>query len=421
MGSEETAAARAAISQFLRSFASAPMPERGLSTDDTLAELARRKGLDPDFHSPKLLALMYPTGRVEHERLLEGAHQLYLWGNALNFPKFPQIVQLEREVVSMAGDLLHAPAEAGGTVTSGGTESILLSMLVNRGRAYARGVERPQILAPFSAHAAYAKAAEYFCMEYVSYPCGADYRADVSEAKKRMSERTAVLVASAMSYSHSVIDPITELAALAAERGIGCHVDGCVGGFVLPFLERLGYDIPPWDFRVPGVTEISLDLHKYGYSSKGSSIILHRDPDWIDHQFFLYDDWPGPLYGTPAMPGARPATGIAAGWSVLKHLGVEGYTQLTRETMEAADLVRHGIADIPELYVVGEPVGPMFAIASDVVDINRVGDLLMERGWHFDRNIVPPSVHVMFSPAHRNVAGELVSDLRDAVARVAGD
>ncbi len=418
MGSRAITEARALLAEFLSSFERVPFPRRGTSADHTLAELARRKGIDPDFHSSKMLALMYPTGREEHERVLKGAHELYLWGNALNFPKFPQLVQLESEVLSMVGDLLHAPPGAGGTVTSGGTESILLSMLVNRERAAARGVDRPEILAPYSAHAAYAKAAKYFGMEYVTYPYGDDYRADVTEAKPLLNDRTAVVVASAMSFSHSVIDPITELAGLAADRGIGCHVDACVGGFVLPFLERLGYDIEPWDFRVPGVTEISLDLHKYGYSTKGSSIIVHRDPDWVEHQFFLFDGWSGPLYGTPAMPGARSATGIATGWAVLTHLGIDGYTQLTRETMEAADAVRRGIDEIPEVHIVGDPVGPMFAIGSDSLDINQVGDLLEGRGWHFDRNSDPPSLHVMFSPAHRNVAADLVQDLTEVVAEV---
>lgn len=420
MGSDEIREARNLLTEFLNSFEPVPFPERGTSADDTLAELARRKGIDPDFHSPKMLALMYPTGREEHERVLKGAHALYLWGNALNFPKFPQIVQLEKEVVSMVGDLLHMPPDGGGSVTSGGTESILMSMLVNRERAASRGVDRPEILAPYSAHAAYAKAAKYFGMEYVTYPCRDDYRADVREARRLVNDRTAVVVASAMSFSHSIIDPITELAAIAADSGIGCHVDACVGGFVLPFLERLGYDVEPWDFRVPGVTEISLDLHKYGYSTKGSSIILHRDPDWVEHQFFLFDGWSGPMYGTPAMPGARSATGIAAGWAVLTHLGIDGYTQLTREIMEVAHIVRRGIDAIPDLHIVGDPVGPMYAIASDTLDISRVGDLLEERGWHFDRNSEPPSLHVMFSPAHMEIADQLVHDLEEVVADVAG-
>jgi glutamate/tyrosine decarboxylase-like PLP-dependent enzyme len=418
MGSKEITEARAMLREVLGSFEPVAIPEQGLSADEALAELSRRKGIDPDFHSPKLLALMYPTGREDHERLLIGAHELYLWGNALNFPKFPQILQLEHEVISMVGGLLHMPAEGGGTVTSGGTESILMSMLVNRERAYARGIERPQIVAPYSAHAAYAKAAKYFGMEYLTYPYGEDFRADLSEAAKLLSDRTAVLIASAMSFSHSVIDPITELGAMAADRGIGCHVDACVGGFVLPFLERLGYDVAPWDFRVPGVTEISIDLHKYGYSTKGASIIVHRDSDWIEHQFFLFDGWSAALYGTPAMPGARPATGIATGWAVLKHLGIDGYTQLTREIMEVTDIVRRGVESIPELHIVGDPVGPMFAIGSEEIDVNRVGDVLVERGWHFDTNTDPPSLHVMFSPAHLGIADELVADLREAASAV---
>jgi sphinganine-1-phosphate aldolase len=381
----------------------AQMPQHGSSADAVLAELKRRQANDPDFHSNRLFGLVYQTERPELEDVVRQAHELYLWGNALNILRFPNLTQLELEVVAMVGDMLHLAQGGGGTLTSGGTESILMSMLVNRERAKARGAAKPQILAPYSAHPAYAKAARLLEMEYITFPLDADYRADVA--------------ANAMSFPHSSVDPIAELAALAAEQGIGCHVDACIGGFVLPFLERLGYTIPPWDFRVPGVTEISADVHKYGYASKGSSVILHRDPDWVGHQFFMFSDWPAGLYGTPAIAGARPATTMAAAWAVMQYLGVDGYTDLVRQAMDTTTRIQQGIKELPDLYIVGQPVGTTFAFGSHTLDIDLVGDALGAEGWHLDRNAEPPSLHMVISPGHRLVADQFIADLHHAVTQ----
>ena len=213
------------------------------------------------------------------------------------------------------------------------------------------------------------------------------------------------------------VDPIPELAALAAEHNIGCHVDACIGGFVLPFLERLGYKLPPWDFRVPGVTEISADVHKYGYANKGSSVILHRDSDWVGHQFFMFSDWPSGLYGTPAVPGARPATSMATAWAVMQHLGIDGYTELVRQAMDTTLKIQQSIQAMPELYIVGRSVGTTFAFGAHALDIHRVGDWLSDKGWHLDRNVEPPSLHMMVSPGHRLVADQFIADLQQAVAQ----
>lgn len=394
----------------------ATLPAEGSRAKDVLAELAARQAQDPDFHSNHLFGLVYPTANPELERLVAQANAMFLWGNALNILKFPNLTRLEFEVVSMVGNLLHLPS-GGGSMTSGGTESILMSMLVNRERAKQRGVTRPQILAPYSAHPAYAKAAKLLEMEYVTFALDPDYRADVSSARASLNDQTAVIVANAMSFPYSSLDPVPELATLAGEHGIGCHVDACIGGFVLPFMERLGYEVPPWDFRVPGVTEISADVHKYGYANKGSSVILHRDADWVEHQFFIYSDWPSGLYGTPAVPGARPAASIATAWAILKYLGVAGYTELIREALETTMQIRESIQANPALYLVGKPVGTTFAFGSSVVDIHRVGDALSAQGWHLDRNAEPPSLHMMVSPGHRRVADQFIADLQAAVAQ----
>ena len=391
------------------------MNDAGRPVQDILDELDHRQALEPSVHGGRLFGLVYPTGRADLEAVITEATTRYLFGNALNPFKFTELAALEREVIDAVASLLHTSADGGGTMTSGGTESILMSMLVSRERARARGIERPEILAPASAHPAYAKAAHYFGMELVHFGLDAGYRADVRAAESLLTPATAVIVGSAFNYPYGTMDPIPELAALAAAHGIGCHVDACIGAFVLPFLERLGYDVPPWDFRVEGVTEISADVHKYGYCPKGASVVLHRDPDWFGHQVFLFDGWPSGLYGSPAMAGARPAAPIAAAWAAIQYLGADGYTELMRGLMETTATVRAGIESIAELDVVGDPIGPVLAFTSDLVDLYAVADVMDDRGWNLNRNTDPRGLHLMLSPAHAAVADELLTDLRWAV------
>src|SRR6476659_7731551 len=309
------------------------LPDRGTPAPDLLAEIDRRRAREPDVHGARLFGLVYPTGNHELEELLADVNRRYLFGNALNPFKFPEVARFEGEVVAITGGLVHLPAGGGGSMTSGGTESILMSMLVNRERALARGVARPQIVVPESAHPAYNKAAHYFGMDVVRTPIDASFRADVAAMRDAAGPDTAVVVASAFNYPYGVMDPVADIAAIAAERGVGCHVDACIGGFVLPFMEALGRDVPPWDFRVEGVTEMSADVHKYGYCPKGASVILHRDDDWFGHQVFLYDDWGSGLYGSPGIAGARPAAPIATAWAALTYLGEQGYVDIMRDLM----------------------------------------------------------------------------------------
>jgi glutamate/tyrosine decarboxylase-like PLP-dependent enzyme len=394
------------------------MSQRGRSVDDVLDDLAARQAREPDPHGARLFGLVYPTHRAELERLAEEVTRRYLFGNALNPFRYPELAQLEREVVAMTSALVHRDdATGGGTMTSGGTESILMSMLVNRERARARGVERPQILAARTAHPAYAKAAHYFDMELVRMPVDDRWRADPEAAAALVTDRTAVIVASAFTYPHGVMDPVTELAAIAASHGVGCHVDACIGAFVLPFLERLGHDVPPWDFRVAGVTEMSADVHKYGYCPKGASVVLHRDDDWFAHQVFLFEDWPSGLYGSPGVAGARPAAPVAAAWAVMTHLGIDGYLELARILVDTTATVRAAVAELADVEVVGYPVGPVLALESSTVDLYAVADVLDDRGWYVNRNVEPHGLHMMLSPAHADVVDQLVADLRDAVGR----
>ncbi|HUV09805.1 MAG TPA: aminotransferase class V-fold PLP-dependent enzyme [Acidimicrobiia bacterium] len=381
-----------------------------------LADLDARQAREPDVHGSRLFGLVYPTGRDDLEQLMLEAHRRYLFGNALNPFKFPELAALESDVVEHVGALLNVPSGGGGAMTSGGTESILMSMLVNRERAKERGIDHPTIVAPVSAHPAYAKAAHYFGLDVVRVPLDDHFRADVRAAADLVGPDTAVVIASAFSYPYGVMDPVADLAAIAAEHGAGCHVDACVGGFVLPFLERLGHAVPPWDFRVEGVTEISADIHKYGYVPKGASVVLHRDDDWFGHQAFVYDQWPSGLYGSAAMAGARPAAPIATAWAVLTHLGIDGYTEIMRGLMETVAKVRTAVDVMPDVAIVGEPIGPVLAFRSDTIDLYAVGDVMDAKGWNLNRNVDPPGLHLMLSPVHAEAVDALLADLADAVA-----
>jgi len=392
-----------------------PFPEHGLARDALIDEMRHRKEGDADWRSGRTWSLVYKTGDDEVTGVLEEAAALYLYENALNPAAFPSLRRFEREVVGWTADLLHAPDGAGGSMSSGGTESIFLAVQVARDRARAeRGVTEPQVVVPLTAHPAFDKAAHYLDVELVKAPVRDDLRADPSAVHDLVGDRTVLVVGSAPCYPYGVVDPIPELAALAADRGIPCHVDACLGGWVLPFWERLGEPVPPWDFRVEGVTSISADTHKYGYALKGASTIVHREKAALRHQMFLVDDWVGGIYGSLTAAGTRPAAPIAAAWAVIRHLGLDGYLRLTQVVRDAARALRGGIDALEGLAVLGDPDASTFAFGSDLHDISAVGDAMDDKGWHLDRQ--PDSLHMIVMPGHAAVVAEFLADLADAVA-----
>jgi glutamate/tyrosine decarboxylase-like PLP-dependent enzyme len=396
------------------------LPKQGIPEQELFARMRERKGQDADWEAGRTFSLVYPAG-PEVDRILEQANRLYLFENALNPFKFPSLRQMETEVVEMTAGLLHGP-DAGGAMTSGGTESILMAMLSARERARAeRGVERPNMVVPYTAHPAFAKACHYFEIEQRPVPIDDDYRARVDAAADLIDDQTCVVVGSAPNYPFGVVDPIPELAALALARGISFHTDACLGGFMLPFWEKLGEPVPPFDFRVPGVTTISSDVHKYGYCTKGASCVLHRDHEHVrKYQLFLYDRWPGGTYGSFAMAGARPAAPIAAAWAILNGLGEQGYLALARVVIDTTQKIRAGIDAIPGLRTNGEPAMSVMSFSADgrdAPDVMAVGDVMDDRGWHLDRQRDPDALHMMLSPIHAQVADALLGDLREAAAK----
>jgi sphinganine-1-phosphate aldolase len=390
------------------------LPKEGLPSDEVFERIDKMKADDADWEGGRTWSLIYPAGK-DVDDVLRKANELYVFENALNPFRFPSLRHMEEDVVAMTTDLLNGDADSSGTMTSGGTESILMGVKTARDRAQVeRGITAPEMIAPISAHPAFAKAAKYLGVKLQQAPLREDLRVNVPAVGERINSNTVLIVGSAPNYPHGVIDPIEELAALALQHGISFHTDACVGGFILPFLERLGHPVPPFDFRVPGVTTISADVHKYGYCTKGASVIAHRNRATLDHQIFLYDQWPGGLYGSPAMAGARPAAPIAAAWAVMNYLGESGYLRLAKVVLETTQRLRAGIEAIDALHVWGNPDATLVAFGSHTIDIAAVGDVMDDRGWHLDRQENPAALHMMVTPNHAKIVEQFLSDLADA-------
>jgi glutamate/tyrosine decarboxylase-like PLP-dependent enzyme len=302
-------------------------------------------------------------------------------------------------------------------MTSGGSESILLAVKTYRDRARRLHpeIKRPEMVLPVTAHAAFLKAGSYFGVEPVLAQLTGDLRVDLSAVRTAIGPNTILLVGSAPNYPHGIIDPIEEIGEIALRNDLGFHVDACLGGFLLPWVEQLGYPVPPFDFRVPGVTSMSADVHKYGFAAKGASTILYRDAALRRYQFHVSTGWPGGIYASPSMAGTRPGGPIAAAWAALKRIGRDGYLELARGVMDTSRRLINGINAVPGVQVLGNPPASVFAFASEEVNIYAVGDLLDERGWHMDRQIKPPSLHLMITPVHAGIEGRFLEDLAAAV------
>jgi glutamate/tyrosine decarboxylase-like PLP-dependent enzyme len=396
------------------------LPKRGSPLEDVIARLRQMQLRDGDYHNARTWSLIYNAG-PDVDAVLQAAASEVLLENALNPAVFPSLKEMQRDIVSMSAHLLNGGDDAGGAMTSGGTESIFMAVKTARDRMRAeKGITNGCIVVPKTAHPAFAKAAHYLDLEFVQMPLGEDLRTRAADLKPLLTDNTVLCVGSAPAYPFGMMDPIVEMAEVASSGGVPFHVDACLGGFLLPFLERLGYEIPPWDFRVAGVTSISADVHKYGYAVKGASVILHRPRSNMRYQVFQFDDWPGGIYGTQAFLGTKPATPIGAAWSVMQYLGEEGYLRLARDVMDATRRLTDGVAAIDGVHVWGEPDMSVVALGSREHDVYAIGDVLEARGWHFDRQDHPPALHLMASPRHKLVVDEFLSDLGDAVSTASG-
>ncbi|MCL7453358.1 MAG: aspartate aminotransferase family protein [Anaerolineae bacterium] len=392
------------------------LPQTRTPAAAVLSRMEQLRDRDARWQEGKTWSLVYDAGD-ELTEFLKEAYTLFFSENGLSPMAFPSLKRFEAEVVSMTASILGGSEATAGNMTSGGTESILMAVKTAREwvRSQDPGNDTPEMVLPITAHPAFEKAAHYFSVRPVHVPVGSDYRADVEAVRQAITPRTILLVGSAPSYPQGVVDPIVELAGVARERGLLCHVDACVGGFMLPFVRRLGYPVPDFDLGVPGVTSLSVDLHKYGYAAKGASVILYHSRELRRHQFFAYTDWPGGIYASPTVAGSRPGGAIAAAWAVMNHLGLEGYLELAGRVMETVTTLRQGIAAIDGVHVLGDPAMSILALGSDRHNVYEIGDELALRGWYLDRQHLPPSLHLTVTPAHAAVAGQFLADLAAAV------
>lgn len=397
------------------------IPSTGMDRTTLLHELQAAREHDTVWQAGKAFCLVYHPGE-ERAALIQEAYNTFFAENALNPSAFPSLRRFEAEVVAMVAGLLNGDEEVEGTMSSGGTESILLAVKTAREWAHVHRphVAVPEVIVPSSVHPAFHKAFHYFGVKGVIVPVGADYRADVNTIRAAINENTVLLVGSAPSYPHGVIDPIRDLSDLALAHGLLLHVDACVGGMLLPFVRRLGHAVADFDFSLPGVTSMSTDLHKFGYAAKGASVILYRNAALRKHQFYVYADWSGGIYGSTTMLGTRPGGAIAAAWAALKSIGMNGYMEMARRTMKATEKVLAGIAAIPELKVIGDPDMSIVAFGSDQLNIHVLGDELHMMGWHFDRQQMPDSLHLTISQVHLDVADAFLADLQRAVDKLVG-
>ncbi len=399
----------------------AVLPAQGKPRTEILAEIRELEQREASRWRDGYVSGAVYHGDPEHIAFLNETYAITSQTNPLHSDLWPSIAKYEAEIVSMAANMLGAQRATGaqvcGAVSSGGTESIMLAMRSYRDWAReTKGITSPELVVPTTAHAAFDKSAQYFGIKLVKVPVGPDCKADVGATRKAINRHTVCVVGSAISFPHGVIDPIRELSELARERGIGFHTDACLGGFILPWAEKLGYDIPDFDFRLPGVTSMSVDTHKYGYAAKGTSVVLYRNYDLRHYQYYKVADWPGGLYFSPTFAGSRPGALSAVCWAAMMSMGERGYIDATRRILETGATIREGIRAIPELHVLGDPLW-VIAFGSDELDIYRIMDFMTKRSWNLNGLHKPPSVHLAVTLRHtqEGVADRFLEDLRAAV------
>ena len=400
---------------------SAPeLPVHGWSTDETLARLEALRRDDVRWKDGRVFSLAYFATPEAHDLATE-AYRRFSGENALNVDAFPSLRVMQGDVLAIVARWLAAPASARGFFTSGGTESILMAVKAARDQ-FRHDKIHPNVVLSASAHAAFEKAGTYFGVEMRRVDARDDWRADARAMRTVADDQTLMFVASAPQYPQGVVDPVADIAALALERGVNCHVDACMGGVTLPYLERLGVPVTPWHFSVEGVTSISVDLHKFGYTAKGASVIMYRTSELRSHQAFVTDNWLGGFYGSSGVLGTKSGGPIAAAWAVLHHLGDDGYLRVTREARDTALAIADHVRAHPQLTLRAEPDATLVCIGAapnTTLDIFAVADALATRGWYVDRQQPPPSIHLTVNAVHARTYREFLTDLDAAVDEVA--
>jgi sphinganine-1-phosphate aldolase len=399
------------------------IPENGAPAAQVTEQLEAFRAHDLSWRSGKAFGYVYNAGEGI-ETLAKDAYGRYLTENGLDPTEFPSLLRFENEIVAMCIDHLGGDEDCVGSFTSGGTESILLAIKAARDAFLAEHpqVVQPQVILPRTAHAAFFKACHYFRLEPVIVEVdGETYRVDPAAMEAAITDRTCLLVGSACGYAHGVVDPIEALGRIALERGIRLHVDGCIGGFVLPFFRELGVEVPPFDLSVPGVTSISMDLHKYAYCPKGASVVLHRDKHLRRSQIFTCASWSGYTLANATVLSSKTGGPMAAAWATLHHVGREGYLDIARDLLGAHRKVLAAVEAIDGLRILGAPEMCLVAFAStdEALNVYHLADLMNARGWYVQPQLSmtnsPANIHLTLTPANVPHMDAFLEDLREAV------
>jgi len=397
------------------------LPGKGRSREEILREMEAMREHEEETWKDGFVSGAVYHGDQEHIAFLNQVYAFNSQSNPLHADVWPSATKFEAEIVAMTANMLNGHGQnVCGTLSSGGTESIMLAMKAYRDRAReTKGITKPEMIVPITAHAAFDKASQYFGIKTIHIPVDSNFRADVNAARKAISRNTVVILGSAPSFPHGTIDPIEELSELARQHGVGFHTDACLGGFVLPWAEKLGYPVPKFDFRLPGVTSMSVDTHKYGYAAKGTSVVLYRGQELRHYQYYIATDWPGGLYFSPTFAGSRPGALSASCWAAMTSIGVEGYMDATRKILETAETIKQGIREIPELHLMGDSLF-VVAFASDALDIYKVLDQMTHKKWSLNGLHKPSCAHICVTLRHTQpgVAERFLDDLRESVAYV---
>jgi glutamate/tyrosine decarboxylase-like PLP-dependent enzyme len=405
------------------------IPETGRDRKEILEQMQHIVAAENSAWKNGFVSGAVYSGDDEHIEFLNKVYAIQSQSNPLHPDVWPSSTKYEAEIVAMTAEMLGAQSssdstgadkEISGVVTSGGTESILLAIKAYRDRAYAvKGVKKPEIVVPSTAHAAFDKAAQYLGVKIIHVPVNENFEADIEATGKAVTRNTIVIAGSAPSFPHGIIDPIEQLSELASQRNIGFHTDACLGGFVLPWAKKLGYDVRPFDFELSGVTSISADTHKYGYAPKGTSVLLYRGSDIRHYQYFTAVDWPGGLYYSPTLAGSRPGALSAACWASMVATGQSGYMHATKKIVQTASAIKSEIRKMSDLFVLGEPLW-VIAFGSKTLDVYRVMDYMTTKNWSLNALHKPACLHLCVTLRHTQsgVAERFIRDLKEAVAYV---
>lgn len=404
----------------------ASIPKKGQASDHIMEQLKKMKQKDVPWQTGKVLAYVYEAEAATYQ-LTKDAYSMYLSENGLDPTAFPSLLKLENDLISMAANLLGGDEETVGNFTSGGTESIILA--VKTARDYCREkrpeIKEPSIIVGETAHAAFHKAGHYLGVKVVMLPVNkSSFKLELDTVAKAIDQNTIMLVGSAPSYAHGVIDPIEGLAALAQKHNLFCHVDACVGGMYLPFARKAGYAIPPFDFSVDGVTSMSCDFHKYGYAAKGASCVLQKNRDLRRYQIFACSSWSGYTIINPTVLSSKTGGPLAGAWATLNHIGEDGYIEIVDATQKATQLCLEGIKSIPELKVMTEPIMNLVAIASIDPDVSvfAISDAMTKRGWHIQVQLASTcsqeALHLSINRANTAFIPNLISDFKEVILEI---